>query len=116
MPRVAALSSKLKLEIVKSRQCGDEGKQYLNGIFKYLKNMSDAEDCTFSSELLRRKVKVGKFTQSYIFYRKHVILDIFHNVSGIQKTVCLTELLFGRVHGHVDVCDISPIRAAMRTV
>lgn len=78
--------------------------------------MSDPEDCTFSFELLRRKIKLGKFTQPCISHCKHVISDIFQHVSGIWKTVGPAELLFGRVHGHAHVCEISQIRAAVGIV
>lgn len=59
--------------------------------------MSDAEDFTFSSELLRRKIKPGKFSRSCRYYRKHVILDIFQNAPGIWETIlpryCLAQLI-----------------------
>lgn len=70
-----------------------KAKEYLETIFKYFKNMSDAEDFTFCLELLRRKIRLGKFTRPCIFYCKRVILDIFQNVSGIWKTILLSYCL-----------------------
>lgn len=60
--------------------------------------MSDSEErISLSLELLRRKIRLGKFTRPCIFYSKHVILDIFQNVSEIWKAIllsyCLAELI-----------------------